>query len=156
MNGSSPTNPPEPSTNGTLYQETKQHSINNMELIPSDITAIEKPMYENRTDDEKTGSLQMAAKMNPYSNPLTSVGKEQLLRDSEEKLTKLSLQNTSDDSRFPVEETVEVTTATTAQSAAASRMDGLFLKLEEDEGSFASQTRYSISSCVAGATKERE
>jgi len=78
-------------------------------------------MNGNKTDDEKTSSLQMPAKDDAHTT------------DRERQTSKPSL----------VEETVLVATAPTAQSSATSRMNDLFLKLDEDEGLLGNQARYS-------------
>ena len=85
-------------------------------------------MNGNKTDDEKTSSLQMPANNDAYT---TNGEREATWYNPGEITTKQSL----------VEETVLVATAPTAQSSATSRMDGLFLKLEEDEGLLGNQAR---------------
>lgn len=137
MNGTSISSPTHPTRNGIFNPETEKQ----IELQPSGKTGNNNSMFENRTDDEKTGSLQMAAKIDPHSNHSTSIEKDKLLLVSGEKTTNIDLKGSSNTSRAQVEETVHVTMATTAQSSAASRMDSLLLNLEENEGSFGDQTR---------------
>ena len=135
MNGSSPSDP-QPTINGDLPSESKQ--LIDLESRPriDDSTSGKETMNENRTDDEKTSSLQMPAKDDAYT---TNRLRETSWYNSEEETTKPSL----------VEETVLVATAPTAQSSATSRMDGLFLNLEEDEGLLGNQARYSGCVCVS-------
>ena len=140
MNGSSPSDSPHPETNEISYSESKQP----IALEASERTVDDKPMPENRTDDEKTESLQIEAKMDPNANHSTSLETEESLHSSEEQKTEVDLESSSNAPGSPVEETVQVTTATTAQSSAASSMDGLLITIDEDEESFEDQTRYSL------------
>ena len=94
-------------------------------------------MNENRTDDEKTGSI--LTKNGPYT---TNSETETTSYNAGEITAKSSLEGSLNGSRTPVEETVHVVAAPTAQSAAAVRMEGLFLNLEEDEGSLRTEARY--------------
>lgn len=127
MNGSSRSDP-QPTINGDLPSESKQQ-IKLESKTTGDSTSDKKTMDENRTDDEKTGSLQVPATNGPYT---TTSEREAPSSNAEEITTKPTSLNSS---RIPVEETVHVATAPTAQSSAATRMDGLFLNLEEDDGS---------------------
>jgi len=136
MNGFSSSYLPQPATNGDLHKETKQQ----VKLEPSHSTANKNPMFENRTDDEKTESLQMAAKIGSLANHPTDNEQENSLRNSGELTTKEALQISSNTS-VPVEETIQVARATTAESTAASKMDGLLLDLGEDKGLSGNQTR---------------
>ena len=89
-------------------------------------------MYENRTDDEKSGSLQLEPKVDPYSEPPATTEKDKLLLSS------------MNGSRGDVDEAIQVSAAPTVQSSAASsKMDGLLLNLEEDGAPFGNHTRYS-------------
>ena len=125
MNGSSPS---QPATNGTFHLETENH------IKPPSKRSFgdKKTMYENRTDDEKSGSLQLEPKVDPYSEPPTTTEKDKLMLSS------------MNGSCGAVEEAVQVSTAPTAQSSAASsKMGGLLFNLEEDGASFGNHTRYS-------------
>ena len=134
MNGSSPSHP-QPTINGDLPSGTKQLIDLESKSI-GDSTSDTKTMNGNRTDDEKTSSLQMPANNDAYT---TNREREASWYNPGEITTKPSL----------VEETVLVTTAPTAQSSATSRMDGLFLKLDEDEGLFGNQARYGGCVCLS-------
>lgn len=140
MNGSSPSDSPHPETNEILHSESKQPIV----LETSESTVNDKPMHENRTDDEKSESLQIETKKDPDANHSTSLETEESLHSSGEQKTEVDLESSPNDPCSPVEETVEVTTATTAQSFAVSSMDGLLITIDEDEGSFEDQTRYSL------------
>ena len=125
MIGSSPS---QPATNGTFHQETENH----IKPPPKRRFGVKKAMYENRTDDEKSGSLQLELKVDPYSEPPATTEKDKLLLSS------------MNGSCGAVDEAVQVSTAPTGQSSAASsKMDGLLLNLEEDGASFGNHTRYS-------------
>ena len=119
MNGSSPGHP-QPTISGDLHSESKQ-------LIDLE----SRNMNGNKTDDEKTSSLQMPVKNDAYT---TNREREASWYSAGEGATKPCI----------VEETVLVATAPTAQSSATSRMDGLFLKLDEDEGLLGNQARYDL------------
>ena len=96
-------------------------------------------MNENRTDDEKTGSIQISTKNGPYT---TNSEADTTRYIAGEIMAKPSLEGSLNGSRIPVEETFRVVAAPTAQSAAAVRMEGLFLNLEGDEGSLRNEARY--------------
>lgn len=137
MNGSPPSDPPEPETNKTLNSELKQCNKR-----PPERTIHEKPMYENnRTDDEKSSSLQMAAKIDVNANHSTGVVTDKLSHSTDEHKREVALEGSSNSTDSAVEEAVEVTMATTSQS---SKMDGLTVNLEEDEESFGNRIRYSL------------
>ena len=122
--------PSQPTTNGTpaFHPETDNHIEPQLKRSIGD----KKRMYENRTDDEKSGSLQLEPKVDPYSIPPATIEKDKLLFSS------------MNGSRGAVDEAVQVSTAPTVQSSAAlSKMDALLLNLEEDGGSFGNHTRYS-------------
>ena len=140
MNGSSPSDSPHPETNEISRSESKQP----IALKTSESTVNEKPILENRTDDEKTESLQLETKIDPKANHSTSLETEESLHNSGEQKTEVDSESSPNDPGSLVEETVEVTTATTAQSSAASSMDGLLITIDEDEESFEDQTRYSL------------
>ena len=82
-------------------------------------------MNENRTDDEKTGALRMATQNGICT---TDSEKEALRYDAGGLKSKPATQGSF---QAPLEETIDVVTAPSAESSAASRMDGLLLKLEE-------------------------
>ena len=125
MIGSSPS---QPATNGDFHPETENHIKPPLKLSIGD----KKTMYENRTDDEKSGSLQLEPKVDPYSEPPATTEKDKLLLSS------------MNGSCGALDEAVQVSTAPTLQStAASSKMDGLLLNLEEDGASFENHTRYS-------------
>lgn len=132
MNGSSPSHP-QPTKSGGLPSELKQLIDLESKSI-GDSTSDTKSMNENKTDDEKTSSLQMPVKNDAYT---ANREREASWYNPGEGATKPSY----------VEETVLVATAPTAQSSSASRMDGLFLKLDEDEGLLGNQTRYDDRVC---------
>ena len=127
MNGSSSSHP-QPTVNGDLPAESTQ-LIDLESKSTDDSSSHTINMNGNKTDDEKTSSLQMPAKNDAHT---TNREREASWYNPGERTTKTSL----------VEETVLVATAPTAQSSAASRMDGLFLKLDEDEGLLGNQARY--------------
>ena len=127
MNGSSSSHP-QPTVNGDLPSESTQ-LIDFESKNTGDSSSHTINMNGNKTDDEKTSSLQMPAKNDAYT---TNREREASWYNPGERTTKTSL----------VEETVLLTTAPTAQSSSASRMDGLFLKLDEDEGLLGNQARY--------------
>ena len=128
MNGTSAINRPETETNGDVHVESE----NQITHLPNDNFRDKKTMYENRTDDEKCGSLQMDAPINTSSKPSANIEEDKLLLGS------------TNASRGAVDEMVQVTTVSTAQSSAvSSKVDGWLLNLEEDDGSFRNQTRYS-------------
>ena len=132
MNGSSPSHP-QPTISGGLPSELKQLIDLESKSI-GDSTSDTKSMDENKTDDEKTSSLQMPVKNDAYT---ANREREASWYNPGEGATKPSY----------VEETFLVATAPTAQSSSASRMDGLFLKLDEDEGLLGNQTRYDDRVC---------
>ena len=127
MNGSSSSHP-QPTVNGDLPSESTQ-LIDLESKSTGDSSSHTINMNGNKTDDEKTSSLQMPAKNDAHT---TKRERETSWYNPGERPTKTSL----------VEETVLVATAPTAQSSSASRMDGLFLKLDEDEGLLGNQARY--------------
>ena len=127
MNGSSSSHP-QPTVNGDLPSESTQ-LIDLESKSTGDSSSHTINMNGNKTDDEKTSSLQMPAKNDAHT---TNRERETSWYNPGERPTKTSL----------VEETVLVATAPTAQSSSASRMDGLFLKLDEDEGLLGNQARY--------------
>lgn len=135
MNDSSPSDP-QPTINGDLPSESKQFIDLESKPRIGDSTSGKETMNGNRTDDEKTSSLQMPAKTDAYT---TNRERETSWYNSEEVTTKPSL----------VEETVLVATAPTAQSSATSRMDGLFLNLDEDKGLLGNQARYNVHVCLS-------
>lgn len=135
MNGLSSSDP-QPTINGDLHSESKQQLKLESKSI-GDSTSDKKTMNENRTDDEKTGSLQMPAKNGPHT---TTSEREAESYNAGEVTTKPSLEG----SRIPLEETVHVATAPTAQSSAETRMEGLLLNLGEDEGSLRNEARYDV------------
>ena len=85
-------------------------------------------MNENRTDDEKTGALRMATQNGICT---TDSEKEALRYDAGGLKSKPATQGSF---QAPLEETIDVVTAPSAESSTASRMDGLLLRLEEDDG----------------------
>ena len=152
MNGSSPSDSPHPKMNEISHSESKQP----IALETSESTVNEKLILENRTDDEKTESLQLETKIDPDANHCTSLETEESLHSSEEQKTEVDLESSPNDLGSPVEETVQVTTATTAQSSAVSSMDGLLITIDEDEGSFEDQTRYGSRSLLGTFYRWRE
>ena len=135
MNGSSPSHP-QPMVNGGDSPSESKQLIDLESKSVGDSTSDTRDMNGNKTDDEKTSSLQMPANNDAYA---TNREREASWFNAEEITTKPSL----------VEETVLVATAPTAQSSATSRMDGLFLKLDEDEGFLGNQARYGGCVCLS-------
>ena len=134
MNGSSRSHPP-PTINGDIPSESRQLiDLESKSIVKS--TSVTKDMNGNKTDDEKTSSLQMPAKGDAHT---TDRERQTSWYSPGEVTTKPSL----------VEETVLVATAPTAQSSATSRMNDLFLKLDEDEGLLGNQARYSGGVCLS-------
>ena len=134
MNGSSPSYLQQ-TINGDLRSESKQLIDFESKSI-SDSTSNKRTMNGNKTDDEKTSSLQMPSKNDAFT---TDRERETSWYNPGEITTKPTL----------VEETVLVATAPTAHSSATSRMDGLFLTLDEDEGLLGNQARYSGCVCLS-------
>ena len=134
MNGSSPSHL-QPTINGDLSSESKQLIDFDSKSI-GDSVSDTKNMNGNKTDDEKTSSLQMPTNNDAYT---TNKVREASWYNPGEITTKPSL----------VEETVLVATAPTAQSSATSRMDGLLINLDEDEGLLGNQARYGGCVCLS-------
>ena len=148
INGSSPSEQ-QPIINGDLHSESTQHIKLESETTDHS-TSGKKAMNENWTDDEKTGSIQISTKNGPYT---TNSEAETTRYSAGEITTKSILEGSLNGSRIPVEETVHVVAAPTAQSAAAIRMEGLFLNLEGDEGSLRSEARYNFLSVCLSVTQ---
>ena len=142
MNGSSPSDEPHTETNDISHSESKQP----IALEASESTVDEKPVHENLTDDDKTETLEMKVKIDSNTNHSTGLETEESLLSSEEQKTEVDLESSPNVNApvSPVAETVQDTTATTAQSSAATSMDGLLINIDEDEVSFEDQTRYSL------------
>lgn len=136
-NGSS-SNITHPTINGDSPSEsTQQIELDSNSIAHSSSDKAE--MNENRTDDEKTGELQMPTQNGPTYT--TDNEKDALQYDAVEIKNKPAAQDSLNNSQIPIEETINVVTAPTAESSVASRMDGLFLRLEEDDENLA---RYNL------------
>ena len=132
-NDSSPSNLQPTVNGGTASESTQQRELYSNTI--EDGCGEENTMNENKTDDEKTGALRMATQNGLCT---TDSEKEALRLDAGELKSKPTTQGSL---QTPLEETIDVVTAPSAESSAASRMNGLLLRLEEDNGNL---VRYSL------------
>lgn len=94
------------------------------------------PHSENRTDDEKSNSLLIAATKDSRIDQSKNVGLEKSVNNSDQPGKDIAPGRSSTSFDIPVEGLVEVNSESTAQSSAVASMADVSVKLGDDEESF--------------------
>ena len=94
------------------------------------------PHSENRTDDEKSNSLLIAATKDSRIDQSKNVGLEKSVNNSDQPGKDVAPGRSSTSFDIPVEELVEVNSESTVQSSAVASMADVSVKLGDDEESF--------------------